>query len=79
MKSRISEFGTCPLCGKSSEIYLTPKQNYYLLKHKYGNAMVSVRCRECDLELDIFTTRAKSDNYDIMVGELKNKWERLKR
>ena len=75
---RVTEFTECPLCGKTHFLWLTPKRDYYFLKHKYGNALVMIRCWECDLELKIFSSNSKSDNYDIMVGELKKKWAKLK-
>ena len=75
---RVSEFTECPICGSTYRLSLTPKRDYYFLKNKYGHAVVSIRCWGCDLELDAFSHKGKSDNYDIMVGELKKKWAKLK-
>ena len=75
---RVSEFTECPLCGSTYNLWLTPKRDYYFLKNKYGASMVSIRCWNCDLELHVYGHLSKSNNYDILVGELKKKWAKLK-
>lgn len=75
---RVSEFTECPICGSTNYLYLTAKRDYYFLKQKYGGAMVMIRCWHCDLDMQMFESKANSNNYDIMVGELKKKWAKLK-
>ena len=74
---RVNEFTECPLCGSTYNLWLTPKRDYYFLKNKYGGALVMIRCVKCNLELQMFSHHGTS-NYDIMVGELKKKWAKLK-
>lgn len=76
--SRVNEFGTCPLCRKSDRLELTDKQLYYHVKNKYGSAMVEIRCWNCDLAMYAHPHIAGTNNYEILVGELKKKWAKLK-
>lgn len=79
MKNRIDEFMPCPICGKSDRLCLTQKEHYYSLLQKYGNALVSVRCWWCDLEMHVYSHLSPSNNYEILVGELKKRWAKFKR
>ena len=79
MKNRKDEFEPCPLCGMTDRLTLTQKNDYYSLMQKYGNALVAVRCWRCDLEMHVYSHLSASNNYEILVGVLKEKWGRLKR
>ncbi len=77
--NRINEFKPCPLCGKEDRLTLTQKRFYYDLMHKYGNAMMNIRCWRCDISVAMYSSQSVSNNYEILVGKLKEKWNAIKR
>lgn len=77
--NRINEFKPCPICGKTDRLTLTQKNDYYSLMHKYGKTLVTVRCWRCDLEMHVYSHLSVSNNYEILVGKLKEKWNGIKR
>lgn len=83
---RINEFKPCPLCGKTDRLELTPRGTFYSVWHKNDKgSTISVRCYRCGLELHEYTYESTffntlhTNNYDIVVGELKKKWNNIKR
>lgn len=79
MKNRIDEFQPCPLCGQTDRLSITEKGFYYKLMHNYGFAMVNIKCWRCDLNMAMYSQFANSNNYEILVGELKRRWAEFKR
>lgn len=63
----------CPLCG-GTNIYIMPREFYYELRGRYGEAMLFVQCKDCDLELKEFTFDVKG--YDARRLLLLRKWNR---
>ena len=76
---RVNEFKPCPLCGQTDKLELMPQDRYMRVKGMCGgkHSLVTIECTRCCLELRVHTTRETSNNYHILVGELKKKWARL--
>lgn len=77
--SRINEFKSCPICGKSDRLTLTQKGFYYRLMHEYKSATINVRCWDCDIAVAVYSHNTETNNYEILVGKLKEKWNGIKR
>ena len=77
--NRINEFKPCPICGKTDRLNLTQKEFYYHLMHNYKSGMITVRCWRCDLALNAYSSQSITNNYEILVGKLKEKWNGIKR
>lgn len=80
--SRVKEFGVCPICGKSDDLSLSPRSWFYEILHQdRKGSCVCIRCKNCCLDLYQYTykwSECNTWNYDIVVGELKKKWAKLK-
>lgn len=84
---RVKEFKPCPLCGRVDALRITPRGHFY----KYWDlpptrsSLVTIRCERCSLELHEHTIESThfeclhTNNYDIVVGELKKRWNSIKR
>ena len=82
MKSRVNEFGVCPICGQSDKLSLLAPDAFYRILHKHPmhGSVVSIECFRCGLTLSEYTSswsKLKTNNYHIVVGELKKKWAKL--
>lgn len=80
---RINEFKPCPLCGKTDRLELSKREWFYESLHKDGiGSCVRLSCERCHLDLYQHTYKwsdFNTWNYDIVVGELKKKWNSIKR
>ncbi len=78
---RISEFNPCPICGKTDRLWLSDRNMFFrVLKNAgTGSTMVSIGCNRCDIEVHYHTRHSGTHNYDIAVGEVKRKWNSIKR
>ena len=79
MKNRKNEFVPCPICGQTDRLSLTQKGFYYNLMHNYKSAMITIRCWRCDLTMAVYSSQSDSNNYEILVGDLKKRWAKFKR
>lgn len=77
--SRINEFGVCPICGQSDRLDITDVKTFNEVFEECGhNSIVTISCYRCDLRLSAHTRDYNTWNYQIMIGELKKKWLKLK-
>lgn len=83
MKNRVNEFDACPMCGKKDELKLLDHDIYWKIMSRYGTktptSLVDITCRRCNLQLTEYTMDNPSTNYDILVGDLKKRWNRMPR
>lgn len=69
-------YNPCPLCGKSDRISVTSKEDYYELLALNGLACISMRCRNCHIEMFEHTSSIRV--YEKKVEKLYSKWNRLR-
>ena len=65
-------FKPCPFCGKK-DLGVTPKDFYEELVEENGTACVSVRCKNCALDMYEHTDDVP---YEEKIDLLKEKWNR---
>ena len=84
---RVKEFKPCPLCGQTDMLRMTPRNHFYEFWNMppTRSSLVTMRCERCSLELhehtieNAYIDRLHTNNYDIVVGELKKRWNSIKR
>ena len=75
--NRIDEFNACPLCGKRKTLWMTEYGAFHWFAKEYGYicSVVNMGCLDCNIMLSAYPEKKR--NYQILVGELKKKWNRL--
>ncbi len=76
--SRINEFKPCPICGRSDALDMVDGKIFHRAMQMFNHrGVVWIECTRCELQLMQSVRKDTSWNYDILVGELKKKWEKL--
>lgn len=71
------ELEACPFCGKRDRLVITTKKYHTELVEKNGDAMISIECKRCDLELKEFD-RMNCNDYDVLRWALIKYWNTRK-
>ena len=83
MKNRVNEFKVCPMCGQSDKLKLLDHDLYWAIMSRHSVtkplSLVAIECNRCNLTCNEYTMDNPSTNYDILVGDLKKRWNRMPR
>ena len=78
------EIKPCPLCG-GNNLSVTSRKSYVNLwinvpnefVNDSGRGILRIECRQCNLGVHIFDTDVGTNDYDVMMAECVDRWNRL--